>query len=491
MKQRFLSIPAGCLLGLLLFTAILDSDGKPAQAQVRYKLKSGTLTVYGSGAATQTFCKRKIKRVIVKKGVTELPDYMFFRCSKLKKVKLAKGLKKLGRGVFNGTSLEQIIIPDTVTHLGTYVLGNCKKLKKVTMPGKFDTNWVKGSEDYSTTNPSVMDDSTCPDEVIFNTDFSVRTAVFVNSKKLVCRENDSRFISVDGVVYSKDGKQLVRIPAATKDLIIADGCEVVNMGALLYGYYQGEGEYFCRADRLKSVRIPESVMRVGDEHYDCQINYWDCAPQDVKFEILSNQIPVEDIEYLFGVFDVNMFNWPELAPQYFIKQDRLIMTKDLSKVYTAENDIEEVIIPEGVTVIRAEAFLHQSKLKKIDFPKTLETIEDSAFRGDKNLAEVIIPQDGKLKDINVLAFFGCKKLNPAPFLACAALEDIPRKAFYGTAWKSLYIPTHIKHIGWRAFSSVLIKGDPTKYVQFENKEACEMDEEPFVKYDPKGDSTRV
>ena len=44
--------------------------------------------------------------------------------------------------------------------------------------------------------------------------------------------NDPKYKSVDGLIYSKDGKTLLRIPHGRKKVIISDKCTTVTAGSM-------------------------------------------------------------------------------------------------------------------------------------------------------------------------------------------------------------------------------------------------------------------
>lgn len=89
-------------------------------------------------------------------------------------------------------------------------------------------------------------------------------------------------------------------------------------------------------------------------------------------------------------------------------------------------DIERVIIKEGIKVIGERSFYKCKNLKKIILPDSLEKIEASAFSGCENLEEIVLPRN--LKHIDYRAFADCKRL------------------------KRIVIPDSVESIDWGAFS---------------------------------------
>ena len=93
--------------------------------------------------------------------------------------------------------------------------------------------------------------------------------------------------------------------------------------------------------------------------------------------------------------------------------------------------IEEIVIPEGVTVIRNQAFYRCVNLKKITLPSTLEYIYDSAFADCESLVSIVIPREVKL--IETWAFRDCKNLTKFTFAGTVAEWNAVQKGL-GNNW---------------------------------------------------------
>lgn len=135
------------ILAVTLAAAMLCSvlPASQANAAVKHKgvystLKNGVLTISGKGKMPKNMKFRgntKIKKVIIKKGVTSIPDNAFKLCKKLKSVSIPNTVKSVGSYSFYNTAIENITIPKSVKTIGAGSLCNCKLLTTVTMPGKF------------------------------------------------------------------------------------------------------------------------------------------------------------------------------------------------------------------------------------------------------------------------------------------------------------------------------------------------------------------
>lgn len=59
-----------------------------------------------------------IKKIIIQKGVTEIPDGAFQGCWALEEVQFPEGLKRIGAKAFNGTILQIVTLPSTLEYIG-------------------------------------------------------------------------------------------------------------------------------------------------------------------------------------------------------------------------------------------------------------------------------------------------------------------------------------------------------------------------------------
>ena len=76
-----------------------------------------------------------LSTIIVGDKVTELGNFTFSKCTRLRRIELPDGLTTIGKGAFDAcSSLQYINIPETVTNLGEQAFTNCTKLKTITIP---------------------------------------------------------------------------------------------------------------------------------------------------------------------------------------------------------------------------------------------------------------------------------------------------------------------------------------------------------------------
>lgn len=114
-----------------------------------------------------------------------------------------------------------------------------------------------------------------------------------------------------------------------------------------------------------------------------------------------------------------------------------------------ERTIEEIVIPEGVTVLGACAFRECNKLKKVTLPNGLKRIEAMAFYLIKSLVEIEIPEG--VEFIGGSVFSGCSNL--AKVTLPESITAIGTTVFNGTAITSFVYPDKVERIDDRIFLS--------------------------------------
>lgn len=223
--------------------------------------------------------------------------FAFYNCKNLKTVKLGKSVKNIGSGAFWGTDISSIKIPNKVEIIGAQAFYSCKKLAKVTMgksvkkigylafaSTKITTveipNTVKiiGKYAFSSTNKinvkmpgnfKMEKYSGCAignaGKIIFTTNLNLKNIQYLEAEYFEVMDSDPNYISVNGSIYTKDKKTLVRIPASSTDIQIVDGCETICVSAFQYNL-----EYNLKLllnKTIKNLYIPKTVKNIDDKSY--------------------------------------------------------------------------------------------------------------------------------------------------------------------------------------------------------------------------------
>ena len=226
------------------------------------------------------------------KKVTGIGDYAFESCTNLTSITIPDSVTNIGEYAFQSCSnLTSITIPDSVTNIGQRAFLFCKSIKYITIP------------------ESVQD---------------IGEYAFYGCKsleKINAAAGNENYVSVNGILFSKDKTKIVCYPANKNDISysIPSSVKVVGSGA------------FRDCSHLKSITIPNSVTTM--EHH-----------------AFSNCTSLTSISIPDGIKTIEMG------------------TFDYCKSLTS------VRIPDSVTEIGHSAFYCCDNLKSITIPRSVTEI---------------------------------------------------------------------------------------------------------------------
>ena len=98
---------------------------------------AGTLTISGEGVIYIDCFKsnKKIKKVVIKSGITSISDNAFAYCTNLTSITIPSSVTSIGKMAFDDcSSLTSITIPSSVTSIGEYAFVYCNSLTSITIP---------------------------------------------------------------------------------------------------------------------------------------------------------------------------------------------------------------------------------------------------------------------------------------------------------------------------------------------------------------------
>ena len=395
-------------------TSAAKKKTKQTQEYVSMSYKKGVLTIKGKGEMgdpikTTVYENKNIKKVVIKKGVTAIADFAFKGCKKLKEIILPSTLKKIGAcafegcpiknitipksvksiepGAFAGSSIKSITIPKTVKKLGEGVFGNCKKLESITMPGNIGI--IKDEDPDYEYQPGSFLGRKC--NSLKKVKFT--TALNINMLKRVGRSggfevlaNDPKYKSVNGLLYSKDGKTLLRIPHGRKKVIISDKCTTVTAGS--YGY-----EMYLADSAMNEIVFPKTVKKVILDDTLLGPSYYEC--NNIKITLNMDYLDDDSIKILW---QTNKYWRNSLKDELLRKglaklneeNERMLMLddgylcaylmKDISKIddRSAWETIDGLVVPDNVKTIGTEAFTG-FLVKSLTFGSGVKYVEENVL----------------------------------------------------------------------------------------------------------------
>lgn len=452
MRTRKMMLYAGMIASLTMgiFISGAGQQKVEAKTKVTYTLKKGTLTIKGKGAmpAKMKFRRnKKIKKVIIKKGVTSVSYEAFALCKNLNSETIPSTVKTIGIRSFYGTKISKITVPSKTKTIGQGAFGSCKSLKTIVMPGDFK---LKLEEDTDDKLWYVTSDQSAVDTITFNTKLKLANVSYLSANNLVVAKNDPSYQSIEGVIYTKDGKGIVRVPQKRTELKIKEGCTEFNMQSVLYNSTDSEGDEFNNCSKLKKIVIPSSVKSINKTKYktdradacDMHVDTIEIAPKDFDANSL----------YALGSSlgkNITIESLMKLLPDQITYKDHMYITKDhgLLKYDGKDANVE---IPEEITWIAPEAFYRNETLKNVKLPSKITTIEENTFYGCSELEAVVIPDQVTM--IGKSAFDECTVLKSVTF--GKSLKVIKDHAFASVNIRNFTIPSGIQKIETGAFAGI-------------------------------------
>lgn len=452
MRTRKMMLYAGMIASLTMgiFISGAGQQKVEAKTKVTYTLKKGTLTIKGKGAmpAKMKFRRnKKIKKVIIKKGVTSISYEAFALYKNLNSVTIPSTVKTIGIRSFYGTKISKIRVPSKTKTIGQGAFGSCKSLKTIVMPGDFK---LKLEEDTDDKLWYVTSDQSAVDTITFNTKLKLANVSYLSANNLVVAKNDPSYQSIEGVIYTKDGKGIVRVPQKRTELKIKEGCTEFNMQSVLYNSTDSEGDEFNNCSKLKKIVIPSSVKSINKIKYktdqadacDMHVDTIEIAPKDFDANSL----------YALGSSlgkNITIESLMKLLPDQITYKDHMYITKDhgLLKYDGKDANVE---IPEEITWIAPEAFYRNETLKNVKLPSKITTIEENTFYGCSELEAVVIPDQVTM--IGKSAFDECTVLKSVTF--GKSLKVIKDQAFASVNIRNFTIPSGIQKIETGAFAGI-------------------------------------
>ncbi|MBQ2932336.1 MAG: leucine-rich repeat domain-containing protein, partial [Clostridia bacterium] len=306
------------------FCAKKEISGRIGNCQ--WTLDGTVLTISGNGSLDVEYLQspwgKSITEVKINEGVTAISGWTFAYSKNLKKISLPSTLKTIGDNAFTGcSSLTSITLPEGVKIIDDYAFSECSSLLEITLSKTVEHIGFKVFND-------------CPS----------LTNIYVKS-------GSKAFISVDGILFSKDMKVLVRYPANRDDFtyIMPDGVEEISDGA------------FEGTRKLYEIELPDSIAKIGLNAFNNSM-------------ILGNpEYLIDECIYIDNCLILIKNNKATVCN---IEKDTRVIADG---AFMGCFDITQVTLPEGLLYIGEKSFAWCTSLESIYLPKSLKRINNDAF----------------------------------------------------------------------------------------------------------------
>ncbi len=341
---------------------ITKYTGNDTVVSIPSKLDDYKVTKIGNSAFS--YCK-EITSVSVPDSVTVIADSAFMECVKLEDIKLS----------------------NNITRIDNYAFWGCESLKSITLPDRLGT--------------------------VNNCSFAYCTEL----NNIIATENSDNYVSVDGVLYSKDKTKLVCYPVGRKD----QSFSVPEGVTQIYTYA------FSFTKNLTELNLGNSVTTID------MLAFSDM--ENVASLFIPENVANIDSSAFNGCNKLKEITVSE-KNNSFSSDNGILFNKDKTKIVrfpSAKSDTT-FTIPSSVTSIGHWAFWGCTNFKTISIPNTVTRIGNGAFEYCENLEQITIPDSitevpsymlescSKLKRIVIPD--SVEKINSWVFTGCDMLTDI-------------------------------------------------------------------
>ncbi len=450
--------------------------------------------------------------VVLPNNMTELPNNIFYYCKRLTSVTLPEDLTIIRSNAFDLCySLASITFPESLERIESAAFSYCKGLTSLVLPTSVTAIFICAFRGCTGLTSLVIPNNvtridpeafsgctglasvTMPDESQgISEGYTPYLYIFkecVGMKEIHVYPTNPKYTSVDGILFSKDGKTLIAYPMGRSgEYTIPEW--VTSIGKKAFENCAG----------LTSIVIPNSVTEIGENAFSkcsgltsvslseniAEIPYYafsDCSslsaitiPEGVTSiatmafmncrSLTSIHIPESVTQIGIGAFlncekltsvtlpnaaivADNSFSACALLKEYIVSEDNLsyctvdgvLYSKDKKtlRAYPAGKS-KSYMIPDGVTTIGTYAFSGCKELTSVTLPKSITTIGGDAFFRCTGLTSLILPKS--VTTIGTEAFYDCSGLTSLTLPK--GLTTFGYRAIYGcNSLKKIYCKSFV------------------------------------------------
>ena len=278
-------------------------------------LKFGSYCFYGSGLTSFE----------IPKGMTEIPEYSFALCKKLKTIVLNGKINKIGAFAFHDTAFESFTLPKEVTEIGDGAFSKIQKLK--------DFKVEEGNNKYEYNDDNFIATKVEP--------FTIVQYLFVNNRSVLTIP--TKYTKIGGGAFiSHNEIKDIKLHDDIDEIGISafERCTALNDAIVMPKKLKTvSAKTFLKCRKLKSVVLQEGVESIGEFCFELCYNL-----TSVQLPSTLNYIGTMCFSRCFDLKEVAFMSEISLSDSVFYQAGtkKIILFKGAKKI---ENDsfLESVI----------------------------------------------------------------------------------------------------------------------------------------------------
>ncbi len=249
-------------------------------------------------------------------------------------------------------------------------------------------------------------------------------------------EDGNEYAFIDNIKYRlKDGKATImsfQRNDVRGEIVIPS---VVHYKEKFYTVTEIAFWAFNGCKLLEKITIPETVCYISNDAFEYCVNLKEIVIDNANdyYKVVDDILYTKDGKELLWCL-------PTRDSGEIIVPNGVEVIK--SNSFGAVKNATKVVLPEGLKVIEKEVF-GNSKIEEINLPESLETIEGYAFYGCEQLKSIVIPSN---VDMIVNSFSNCYNLETV--IICEGVEILYGVFENCTSLKSIVIPNGVKVIDY-------------------------------------------
>ena len=276
-----------------------------------------------------------LEEVVIGEGVEKIGERAFAASNKIPTIILPESITEIGKEAFRDTNIVEITIPSKVKELKNGTFANCVKLTKVKLKEGLET--IEANTFGNCTNLENI--------VIPNTIVTLTEGLFAGCIKLTnITINNDLYVYESGILMPKSGESVLYISKAyiesTDTFSIPEGIKNFKIS-------------LNELKNIKTINIPKSLETVARGVFPSSIENVNVAEENTRFSVENKQLYEGNILVL------------------------------------SFTQTENIKFKEGINRIGVGAFRPEKIAKIIEFPDTVQAIENMAFAMETNTLEKI------------------------------------------------------------------------------------------------------